>query len=136
VAHGCQPADECSLTFGAGVECQADPADLRILAIGVAVARCERENSSPASSIGNVRIAWSSVGPSTPQFHERLFEWPSRLFSPFAALCFSLYVTRSLRVKPSCAVMKLSDERGLRPRRSKKSDDAHSRACPIADGFR
>ena len=32
----------------------------------------------------------SSVGPSTPQFHERLSSVPSRLSSPLASLCFSL----------------------------------------------
>src|SRR3954463_9213473 len=46
-------------------------------------------------------IASSVVGPSTPQFHERLSLCPSWLFSPFASLCFSLYETQSLRVNPS-----------------------------------
>ena len=45
--------------------------------------------------------AGSSVGPSTPQFQLRLSFAPSRLFSPFASLCFWLYETRSLSVKPS-----------------------------------
>jgi len=54
------------------------------------------------------RISGSSVGPSTPQFQESLFDSPSRFSSPFARLCFSLYETRSLRVKPSWAVTKLT----------------------------
>ena len=36
-------------------------------------------------------IAWSSVGPSTPQFQLRLKSLPSRLSSAFAALCLPLY---------------------------------------------
>ena len=36
------------------------------------------------------RTAGSSVGPSTPQFQERLWLSPSRLSSPLASLCFSL----------------------------------------------
>jgi len=36
------------------------------------------------------RMPSSSVGPSTPQFHEALSSVPSRLSSPFASLCFSL----------------------------------------------
>ena len=37
------------------------------------------------------------------------------LLSPFASLCFLLYATRSLKVKPSCAVMKLTLCCGPRP---------------------
>ena len=37
----------------------------------------------------------SSVGPSTPQFQGRLLLSPSRLSSPLASLCFSLYETKS-----------------------------------------
>ena len=55
------------------------------------------------------------VGPSTPQFHERLLLSPSRLSSPLAMLCLLLYVTRSFMVKPSCAVMKFTEATGLRP---------------------
>src|SRR5581483_5963170 len=94
---------------------------------------CERPHSSPPSSIGtpcerksvarklrcwrarNARTAGSSVGPSAPQFHERLSSLPSAFPSPFASLCFSLYETRSASVNPSCAVMKLMDANGLRP---------------------
>ena len=63
----------------------------------------------------NALMPGSSVGPSTPQFQERLLELPSLLFSPLASLCFSLYVTESLSVKPSCAVMKLIEDHGRRP---------------------
>src|SRR5665213_375692 len=69
---------------------------------------CVRANSSPANIIGvpceksrvesklriwrsrNVLISLSSVGPSTPQFHDRLSLLPSSLASPFASLCLSL----------------------------------------------
>ena len=40
------------------------------------------------------------MGPSTPQFHERLWLSPSLPPSPFASLCFSLYETRSLQREP------------------------------------
>ena len=53
------------------------------------------------------RISRSSVSPSTPQFQDRLCDSPSRLPSPLASLCFSLYETRSRSVNPSCAVTKL-----------------------------
>src|SRR6056297_972925 len=56
----------------------------------------------------------SSLGPSSPQFQERLSLIPSRLFSPFASLCLSLYDTKSFRVKPSCTVIKLMLATGLR----------------------
>src|SRR5579884_3484577 len=49
----------------------------------------------------------AQIGPSTPQFHDRLKLSPSRLSSPFASLCLSLYATRSASVNPSCAVTKL-----------------------------
>ena len=52
---------------------------------------------------------------------------PSRLSSPFASLCLSLYETRSFSVNPSCAVMKLTLAHGLRPRRLKRSPDAVTR---------
>src|SRR5207237_1948859 len=70
---------------------------------------CDRPHSSPPSSIGtpcessrvvrklrccrarSVLTARSPVGPSTPQFHERLSSVPSWFASPFASLCFSLY---------------------------------------------
>ena len=45
--------------------------------------------------------AGSSVEPSTPQFQLALSFEPSRFSSPLASLCFSLYETRSARVKPS-----------------------------------
>ena len=56
----------------------------------------------------------SSVGPSSPQFHDRLWLSPSRPPSPLASLCLSLYDTRSRSVKPSWAVTKLIDANGLR----------------------
>ncbi len=94
---------------------------------------CERANSSPWLSIGtpceSIRVAvklricrsrssWtsgSSVGPSTPQFQDRLWVSPSRLPSRFASLCFSSYETRSFRVKPSWQVVKLIEASGRRP---------------------
>src|SRR6267143_635752 len=108
---------------------------------------CVRPNSSPASIIGvpcdsssvasrffiwrlrRPLIAGSSVGPSAPWFHERLFELPSWLFSPFASLCLSLYETRSFSVKPSCAVMKLTLDQGWRPRCWKQSGEAQRRGA-------
>ncbi|CPU66495.1 Uncharacterised protein [Mycobacteroides abscessus] len=36
------------------------------------------------------RTSGSSVGPSAPQFQDRLWLSPSLLSSPFASLCFSL----------------------------------------------
>src|SRR5262249_34824487 len=94
---------------------------------------CERPHSSPPSSIGtpcdrnsvvkklrcwrerSAFTSGSSVGPSTPQFHDRLSSVPSLFPSPFASLRFSLSGPRSRRVKPSCAVMKLIDANGRRP---------------------
>src|SRR5690242_11846827 len=70
---------------------------------------CVLPHSSPPSSIGtpcesksvarkfrcwrarNSRTSLSSVGPSAPQFHERLSLVPSFPCSPFASLCLSLY---------------------------------------------
>src|SRR6185295_15057769 len=68
-------------------------------------------------------ISESSVGPSTPQFHDRLFEVPSRLSSPLASLRLSLYDTRSFSVKPSCAVTKLTLAHGRRPLLLNRSAD-------------
>ena len=56
----------------------------------------------------SARMSGSSVGPSTPQFQDRLKLSPSWLPSPLASLCFWLYETRSLRVNPSWAVTKLT----------------------------
>ena len=53
-------------------------------------------------------IAGSSVGPSTPQFQLRLSSAPSRLSSPLASLCLSLYETRSFSEKPSWHVTKFT----------------------------
>src|SRR6056297_2597736 len=64
----------------------------------------------------------SSLGPSSPQFHERLSFIPSWLFSPFAPLCLSLYDTKSLRVNPSCTVIKLMLATGLRKLSRYKSE--------------
>jgi hypothetical protein len=92
------------------------PADTRLLRLVRLVASglastagcCVWPRSSPASSIGTpcdsssvasrLRIwrarsastAGSELGPSTPQFHDRLWLLPSRLSSPLASLCFSL----------------------------------------------
>ena len=64
--------------------------------------------SCAAGAPRSALIAGSSVGPSTPQFQDRLWLSPSLLPSPLASLCFSLYETRSCSVKPSCAVTKLT----------------------------
>src|ERR1700685_4253417 len=77
----------------------------------------------------NVCIALSSVGPSAPQIHERLSELPSRLSSPFASLCFSLYETTSLSVKPSWATMKLTQAQALGPRKLNLSGEAQRRGA-------
>src|SRR6187455_2433198 len=67
-------------------------------------------------------ISGLSVGPSTPQFQERLWLSPSLLFSPFASLCFSLYDTRSRNVNPSCAVTKFTLAYGRLPLSSYRSE--------------
>src|SRR4029453_10069428 len=59
--------------------------------------------------------ALSSVGPSTPQFQDRLWLSPSRFSSPLASLCLSLYDTDSCSGKLSCGVTKLIEGKGLRP---------------------
>ncbi len=56
---------------------------------------CPGDSSSVASKLRICRsrsasTAASSVGPSTPQFQERLLALPSLLSSPFASLCLSL----------------------------------------------
>mmetsp|Transcript_106561 Transcript_106561/g.301442 ORF Transcript_106561/g.301442 Transcript_106561/m.301442 type:complete len:201 (-) Transcript_106561:1265-1867(-) len=106
---------------------------------------CVRPYSSPKLSMGvptlrnsatrkfficRARRCWmapSLVWPSTPQFHEML--WSSPLFSPLQALCLPLYETRSRRVKPSCAVTKLMEWKGLRPLCLKRSELPHSRVA-------
>mmetsp|Transcript_21079 Transcript_21079/g.63115 ORF Transcript_21079/g.63115 Transcript_21079/m.63115 type:complete len:212 (+) Transcript_21079:768-1403(+) len=55
-----------------------------------------------------------SVSPSAPQFQLKLSLQPSLLFSPLAWLCLLLYATRSYRLNPSCAMMKLMLWYGLR----------------------
>ena len=113
---------------------------------------CVRPSSSPPSSIGtpcernsvvrkfrccrarSARISGSSVGPSAPQFHERLSSVPSWLPSPFASLCFSLYETRSVSVKPSCAVTKLIDANGRRPSEAYRSLEPVKRFAKSAIG--
>src|SRR5581483_8502505 len=67
------------------------------------------------------RPSGSSVGPSAPQFHERLSSVPSWFASLFASLCLSLYETRSASVKPSWAVTKLIEANGLRPSEAYRS---------------
>ena len=103
---------------------------------------CVRPISSPPHTIGtpsatssvvsrlrtcrarNSTISGSSVGPSTPQFHEQLSLAPSRLSSPLASLCRSLYDTRSRRVNPSWVVTTFT----LVSRVPKRSTDPPSRA--------
>ena len=110
-----------------------EPRDLVVLAVGVVVAalgaaelvaaeqhrhalRQQQRGRAGCAAGGRAgrAIAGSSVGPSTPQFHERLCDSPSRLSSPLASLCLSLYETRSRSVKPSWAVTKLIDAVGRR----------------------
>src|SRR6202012_37227 len=49
-----------------------------------------------------------------PPFQDALSSEPSRLSSPLASLCFWSKLTRSSRVKPSCAVTKLTLAEGGR----------------------
>src|SRR5699024_1543194 len=77
--------------------------------------RCCRLRSS--------RTCSSSVSPSTPQFHDRLWLSPSWLSSPLSSLCFSLWETWLSGVHPSCAVTKLIDATGVRPVRSYRSEE-------------
>ena len=56
-----------------------------------------------------------SVGPSAPEFQERLWLSPSAPPSPLASLCLSLYETRSLRESSSWAVTKFTLAEGWRP---------------------
>ena len=101
-----------------------------------------RPNSSPAEEHrGALREQQRSKKISflpLPEFHDVLIvrrplramvprllsEWPSRLSSPLASLCFWSYETRSFNVNPSCAVMKFTLAQGLRPRRLNRSPDA------------
>ena len=69
----------------------------------------------------------SSVGPSTPQFQERLCDSPSRPPSPLASLCFASYAVRSCRVNPSCAVTRLTEAQGARTGEPKTSEEPDSR---------
>ncbi|MNV82031.1 hypothetical protein D3C71_1757420 [compost metagenome] len=78
-------------------------------------------------------ISGSSVGPSAPQFHDRLLSVPSWLFSSLSSLCLSLYATRSRRVKPSWAVMKLTEAYGRRPRLLNMSPEAVMRDAKSAN---
>src|ERR1700735_881605 len=85
----------------------------------------------------NLLISGSSVGPSAPMFQLSLWSAPSVLLSRFASLCFSLKLTRSHNVNPSCAVMKLIDAEGFRPSLLYKSLDPVSRyaksdSCPLS----
>jgi hypothetical protein len=80
-------------------------------------------------------ILTSSVGPSAPWFQDRLWSWPSRLSSPLASLCLSLYLTRSCSVKPSCAVTK---SRTQEPRHrnlyTPLAEPVPRRALPVQQG--
>mmetsp|Transcript_23387 Transcript_23387/g.37585 ORF Transcript_23387/g.37585 Transcript_23387/m.37585 type:complete len:201 (-) Transcript_23387:1331-1933(-) len=66
------------------------------------------------------RMCASPVSPSTPQFQELL--WSSPLFSPLQVFFLLSYDTKSLRVKPSWAVMKLMEWNGPRPLCWKRSE--------------
>ena len=65
----------------------------------------------------------SSVGPSTPWFHDPSPLLPSRLPSPLPSLCLWSYAVRSARVNPSCAVTKFTDAVGPRSRSPNRSRD-------------
>src|SRR5438045_9000172 len=57
---------------------------------------CERSSGTRKFLCCRARNAFtfaSSVGPSAPQFHERLLLSPSGFSSLFASLCFSLHAT-------------------------------------------
>src|SRR5579864_1884101 len=106
-----------------------------------------RPSSSPPSSSGTpndnssvVSIArdclarrastsGSGVGPSAPQFHERLSSAPSRLLSPLASLCLVSYETRSRSVNPSCTVIRFTDAVGRRPSSPYRSAEQANRVA-------
>ena len=86
-----------------------EPRDLVVLAVGVVVPALRAADLVAAEQHRNALreeqrrqdvallprsqstlTAASSVGPSAPQFHDRLWLSPSLPFSPFASLCFSL----------------------------------------------
>ncbi|CAM5442968.1 hypothetical protein SFUMM280S_00292 [Streptomyces fumanus] len=92
--------------FAADVAACARAAELPAAASGVG-AGC----AAAGAQLQHRRVA---VSPSAPQFQDRLWLSPSALSSPLASLCLSLYETRSRRVKPSCAVTKLTLARGRR----------------------
>ncbi len=64
-----------------------------------------------------------------PWFQEKLASLPSRLPSPFGSLCLIEYATTSARVKPSCAVTKLSERDGGRERAAKMSAEPARRVA-------
>ena len=84
-----------------------EPGDLVVLAVGVVVALLGAAHLVPAEQHRDAegqqqggehrpglagpqgQHAGSSVGPSAPQFHERLSSVPSRLASPLASLCLA-----------------------------------------------
>jgi hypothetical protein len=86
--------------------------------------RCRRNRSA--------LIVASVVSPSAPLFQDRLWLSPSRPPSPLSALCFSLYETRSRRVKPSWATMKLIDAVGRRSEWAYRSLEPVSREANSA----
>jgi hypothetical protein len=110
-----------------------EPADLVVLAVCVVVpslraaefVAAENHRDSEGEQQGGqhgaplprtqVTTAGSVVGPSTPQFQERLSSVPSRFDSPLASLCLTSYETRSARVNPSWTVIRLIDAVGRRP---------------------
>src|SRR5580765_272913 len=113
---------------------------------------CVRANSSPPRIIGvpdanssrhtrfficwrrSARTHGSSLGPSTPQFHELLSLLPSLLFSWFCSLCFWLYETRSFSVNPSWHVTKFTLLYAERPSSPYISADPVSRQ-PKSDSW-
>ncbi len=91
------------------------------------VARSARDSRARSA-----RTSGSPVGPSTPQFHDRLSSRPSRSLSPFASLCLWSYDHRSRTVKPSWAVTKLIEAAGRRPVASNRSEEPAIRVAKSA----
>src|ERR1700689_1687124 len=96
------------------------------------------KDSSKVVSIARVRCARSAVmaasvvGPSAPEFHDRLSLAPSRLDSPLASLCWLWEDTRSAIGKPSCTVIGFTEAVGLRrslPSPPYRSDDPAKRVA-------
>jgi hypothetical protein len=60
----------------------------------------QRRYGRPLGEGGTWKTSGELRGPSMPQFQLTLSSLPSRLCSPLASLCFTLYETRSFSVRP------------------------------------